>query len=85
MANAPVRSLPGITVSTSWLRSLGAIVNEEPVAWPDEVLGMGPACVYIFVSKIHWARMLQVVGKTILGEMVVKEVSPHFNLCNNRH
>ena len=89
VANASVGSLTGITVSATFLgcatsrpRSLGAIVNEEPVAWPDEVLGMGPACVHIFVSKIHWARMLQVVGKTIPGEMVVKEVSPHFNLCN---
>ena len=46
---------------------LRAIVNEKPIAWPDEVLRMRPACFGIVTSKIHRARILQIVVETVLG------------------
>jgi hypothetical protein len=47
-------------------RVLRAIVNEKPIAWPDEVLRMRPAYFRIFASKIHGARILQIVVETVL-------------------
>src|SRR4029077_9952204 len=63
---------------------LRAIVNEKPVAWPDEVLRMRPAYFRIFARKIHWARILQIVVETILSQMVIEKVLLHFNLRDIR-
>jgi hypothetical protein len=43
------------------------MVNEKPIAWPDEVLRMRPAYLRIFAIKIHRARMLQIIVETVLS------------------
>ena len=46
---------------------LRAIVNEKPIAWPEEVLRMSPAYFRIAAGKVHRARMLQVFIETVLS------------------
>jgi hypothetical protein len=60
-------------------------VNEKPVAWPDKVLRMRPAYFRIFASKIHRARVLQILVETVLRQIVIENASPHFNLFPGTH
>src|SRR5262245_1948463 len=62
--------------------SLRAIVNEKPVARPDEVLRMRGAS--IFAIKIYLARILQIVVEAFLRQMVDEKLLPYFNLPNIR-
>src|SRR5262245_33943853 len=87
-ARAPISS-----VSRRWYQrmrppiareSARAIVNEKPVAWPDEVLRMRPAHLGIVAGKINRTGMLQIVVETFVGQPGVEEASPHFNCRNIR-
>ena len=61
-----------------------AIVNEKPIAWPDEVLRMRPAYFRIFTIKSHRARILQIVVEAVLSQMVIENALPHFKLRDIR-
>ena len=63
---------------------LRAILNEKPIAWPDEVLRMRSAYFRIVASKIHRARILQIVVETVLRQMVIEAAQAHLNWRNVR-
>ena len=47
--------------------SARAIVNEEPFAWPDEVLRMRPAHLGVATGEIDRTRVLQIFAEALVG------------------
>ena len=58
---------------------LWPIVNEKPLARPEEVLRMGPAYFRVFARNIRRACIPEIAVEGVFRQLVIEKVAPTFN------